>query len=188
MKRIIINLMLLLPAIAIQAASPTAYRIFDSKGAETDFDTMVDSLSRADAVFIGENHNCPISHWMELEISRALFQRHGSDLVIGQEMMEADNQLILDEYMAGITSYDRFEAEARLWDNYSTDYYPTVYFAKDNKIPLWPPTCLDAMRQPSAAAASTPCSVLVRKHCNISLHFPYRLPMTRQPQAKNSEP
>ncbi len=100
MKRIIINLMLLLPAIAIQAASPTAYRIFDSKGAETDFDTMVDSLSRADAVFIGENHNCPISHWMELEISRALFQRHGSDLVIGQEMMEADNQLILDEYMA----------------------------------------------------------------------------------------
>ncbi len=28
-------------------------------------------------------------------------------------------------------SYDRFEAEARLWDNYSTDYYPVVFFAKE---------------------------------------------------------
>lgn len=136
MKRIIINLLFLVTAIAMQAVSPVAYRIFDSKGTETDFTAMVDSLSRADAVFFGENHNCPISHWMELEISRALFGRHGSDLVIGQEMMEAANQLILDEYLAGITSYDRFEAEARLWDNYSTDYYPTVYFAKDNGIPF----------------------------------------------------
>lgn len=136
MKRTIINLLLLLPAVLSYAAGPAAYRIFDSKGVETDFVTMVDSLSRAQAVFVGENHNCPISHWMELEISRALFERHGADLVIGQEMMEADNQLILDEYMSGITSYDRFEAEARLWDNYSTDYYPTVYFAKDNGIPF----------------------------------------------------
>ncbi len=136
MKRIIFTLLSALPLTGAYGASPTAYRIFDSKGAETDFAVMVDSLSRADAVFIGENHNCPISHWMELEISRALYERHGSDLVIGQEMMEADNQLILDEYMAGITSYDRFEAEARLWDNYSTDYYPTVYFAKENKIPF----------------------------------------------------
>ena len=136
MKRLIFTLLSALPLTGAYGASPTAYRIFDSKGAETDFTVMVDSLSRADAVFIGENHNCPISHWMELEISRALYERHGSDLVIGQEMMEADNQLILDEYMAGITSYDRFEAEARLWDNYSTDYYPTVYFAKENKIPF----------------------------------------------------
>lgn len=136
MKRTIINLLFLLPAIALQAVSPVAYRIFDAKGSEVDFTAMADSLGRADVVFFGENHNCPISHWMELEISRALFGRHGSGLIIGQEMMEADNQLILDEYLAGITSYDRFEAEARLWDNYSTDYYPTVYFAKENGIPM----------------------------------------------------
>lgn len=33
-------------------------------------------------------------------------------------------------------SYDRFEAEARLWDNYSTDYYPVVFFAKEHGIPF----------------------------------------------------
>ena len=136
MKRTATVLLFALQLMASMAMSPAAYRIFDSRGRETDFRTMADSLSRADVVFFGENHNCPISHWMELEISRALFACHGGDLVIGQEMMEAGNQLLLDEYLAGITSYDRFEAEGRLWDNYSTDYYPTVYFAKENGIPF----------------------------------------------------
>ena len=55
---------------------------------------------------------------------------------MGAEMLEADNQLILDEYMNRQISYDRFEAEARLWDNYSTDYAPFVFFAKENHIPF----------------------------------------------------
>ena len=33
-------------------------------------------------------------------------------------------------------SYDHFEAEARLWDNYNTDYYPVVFFAKEHGIPF----------------------------------------------------
>ena len=97
---------------------------------------MIDSLGRAEVVFIGENHNCPISHWMELEITKALHGRWGDRLILGEEMMEADNQLILDEYLSGKISYDRFETEARLWPNYSTDYYPVVYYAKDNGIPF----------------------------------------------------
>lgn len=137
MKTLAINLTLMLAsAVTATAATPAAYRLFDNSGAEVDFSTMIDSLAKADVVFIGENHNCPISHWMELEVTRALFDRHGKKLVMGEEMMEADNQLIFDEYLTGLTSYDRFEAEARLWDNYSTDYYPTIYFAKENGIPF----------------------------------------------------
>lgn len=137
MKTLAINLTLLLAsAFTATAATPAAYRLFDNSGAEVDFTTMIDSLAKADVVFIGENHNCPISHWMELEVTRALFDRHGKKLMMGEEMMEADNQLIFDEYLSGLTSYDRFEAEARLWDNYSTDYYPTIYFAKENGIPF----------------------------------------------------
>ena len=125
---------------AAACASPShaieAFRLFDNSGRQIEFEEMVDSLGRAEVVFIGENHNCPISHWMELEITKALHERHGDSLVIGEEMMEADNQLILDEYMGGKISYDRFETEARLWPNYSTDYYPVVYYAKDNGIPF----------------------------------------------------
>lgn len=127
---------LLLVLCAAAAHAREAYRLFDNNGKEVSFDTMIDSLAIAEVVFIGENHNCPISHWMELEITRALHGKHGARLMIGEEMMEADNQLLLDEYMARLISYDRFESEARLWDNYSTDYYPVVYYAKENNIPF----------------------------------------------------
>ena len=38
--------------------------------------------------------------------------------------------------MQSVITYDRFEDEARLWPNYSTDYYPFLYFAKENSIPF----------------------------------------------------
>lgn len=136
MRQLIFSALLLSAATAASAASPEAYRLFDNSGREVSFSEMTDSLGRADVVFIGENHNCPISHWMELEITRALHALHGSSLTLGEEMMEADNQLILDEYLRRQIDYDRFEAEARLWDNYSTDYYPVVFYAKDNGIPF----------------------------------------------------
>lgn len=123
-------------AVALPLHALDAYRLFDDSGREVTFQQMVDSLGRADVVFIGENHNCPISHWMELEIVTALHGIHGSRLVLGEEMMETDNQLILDEYLNRRIPYDRFEAEARLWDNYSTDYYPVVYYAKENGLPF----------------------------------------------------
>ena len=113
-----------------------AYTLFNNAGERVTFDQMADSLAKADVVFVGENHNCPISHWMELKITEAMHSAHGDRLVLGEEMLEADNQLILDEYMQKLIPYDRFEAEARLWDNYQTDYYPVVYYAKDNGIPF----------------------------------------------------
>ena len=116
------------------AADMAAYRLFDNKGKEVTFEVMTDSLAKADVVFIGENHNCPISHWMEYKITEALHGVHGDKLVLGEEMMESDNQVILDEYMQRLIPFDRFEAEARLWDNFSTDYYPVVYYAKDNGL------------------------------------------------------
>ena len=51
-------------------------------------------------------------------------------------MFEADNQLILNEYLQGLIFSDRFEEEARLWPNYSTDYAPLVYFAREHHLPV----------------------------------------------------
>lgn len=135
--RTVLTVLLLCPyAFRGQAQDMPAYALFDNSGKRVTFKDMIKTLSASDVVFIGENHNCPISHWMEYEITKALYDIHGKKLMLGEEMMEADNQLILDEYMQRLISYDRFEAEARLWDNYSTDYYPVVFFAKENKIPF----------------------------------------------------
>lgn len=134
MKKFIAYLSFAILSASVSAADMAAYRLFDNEGKEISFDVMTDSLAKADVVFIGENHNCPISHWMELNITEALHRIHGKTLVLGEEMLESDNQVILDEYMHRQIPFDRFEAEARLWDNFSTDYYPVVYYAKDNGL------------------------------------------------------
>ena len=51
-------------------------------------------------------------------------------------MFETDNQLILDEYISGKIKTSSFEAEAKLWPNYKTDYKALVEFARKNKIPF----------------------------------------------------
>jgi uncharacterized iron-regulated protein len=51
-------------------------------------------------------------------------------------MFEADNQVVLDEYLKGIITGKQFETEAKMWQNYATDYKPMVDFAQKNKIPF----------------------------------------------------
>ena len=113
-----------------------AYTIFDAEGKEIGYETLIKKISSYNVVLLGEIHNCAIVHWLEFEIARSLYDKHGEDLAMGAEMFESDNQLIMDEYMQSVITYDRFEEEARLWPNYSTDYYPYLYFAKENKIPF----------------------------------------------------
>lgn len=49
-------------------------------------------------------------------------------------MFETDNQILIDEYFAGIIKESSFETEVRLWKNYSTDYKPLLNFAKENGL------------------------------------------------------
>ena len=82
----------------------------------------------------GESHNNPIAHWLELELTKDLYELNRDKLVLAAEMFETDNQLILDEYLESLISQSYFEDEARIWPNYKTDYKPLVEFAKKNKI------------------------------------------------------
>lgn len=115
-------------------AQKPAYRIFREDGKKVKYEKVVAAASEADVVLFGELHNNPIAHWLQLELTKDLFERSGKELVLGAEMFEADNQLIMDEYFAGLISESKFEEEARLWKNYRTDYKPLVVFAKDNDL------------------------------------------------------
>ncbi len=53
---------------------------------------------------------------------------------MGAEFFERDNQLLIDEYQAGLLTDSRFEEEARLWPNYVTDYKPLLKLANDSGI------------------------------------------------------
>jgi uncharacterized iron-regulated protein len=119
----------------VNAQELPAYRILDKAGNPATFADVVAASRSNDLIFFGELHNNPISHWLQLELGKALAADSLTSLVIGAEMFEADQQILLDEYFAGHISRTSFEAEARLWTNYKTDYKPLLEFAKANDIP-----------------------------------------------------
>lgn len=116
--------------------APAAYRLFDAKGNAVGYQQMIQDLAQQDVVFVGEMHNCVITHWLERRILQLLYEINGDKTAVGMEMLEADNQLIVDEYQQGLITAERFEAEARLWPNYSTDYEPLVSFAHEHRLPI----------------------------------------------------
>lgn len=115
-------------------AQKEAYRIYREDGKKVKYEKMLDAALEADVVLFGELHNNPVSHWLQLELTRDLHAQLGNRLKLGAEMFEADNQLLLDEYFAGWITETKFEEEARLWKNYKTDYKPLVLLAKEHGL------------------------------------------------------
>lgn len=134
MRNTLLTILICLVASITDAQEKPAYRIFTAEGENVDYGTMLKAVSKADVVFIGETHNCPIAHWIEYEIISDIADRHSKGLVIGAEMLETDNQLLVDEYVTGLISSDRFESEAKLWDNHYTDYAPVLYLAREKGL------------------------------------------------------
>ena len=127
-------LALAIVALAAFKSDKPAYRLFSKDGKAVKFGKMVDAMQDADIVFFGELHNNPMDHWLQLELTKELYAAKGKNLVIGAEMFETDNQLLIDEYFNGDIKQANFEKEVRLWDNYKTDYKPLFEFAKDSGL------------------------------------------------------
>ncbi|MEO5910345.1 MAG: ChaN family lipoprotein [Pelobium sp.] len=111
-----------------------AYIIYNAEGKKVSYGKMLQSLAKSDVVLFGELHNNPIAHWLEYELAIALNKE--KPLILGAEMLEADNQQVLNNYLKGTIKSDEFAKEARLWPNYATDYAPLVNFAKENQLPF----------------------------------------------------
>lgn len=117
---------------AINAQDLQNYQLFDKNGKKTTYKKLVKASEKSQIILFGEVHNIPICHWMQLKLAQDLKQKR--DLVLGAEMLEADNQTPLNQYLNGEIDQKAFDTLARLWINYKTDYKPLVDFAKDNKL------------------------------------------------------
>jgi len=121
--------------LAAYGSDKPAYRIYTGKGKSTGYKNLVREASSANLVFFGELHDNSLCHWLELQLAKDLYTAKGTYFVMGAEMFETDNQLLLNEYVTRkLIRKKDFEAEAKLWPNYKTDYAPLVDFARDNNI------------------------------------------------------
>src|SRR5690554_518044 len=110
------------------------FQFYNQKGKTVKFDKMIKDLANYDVVFIGEHHNNSINHWLQLRITKALFDQKNGQLTLGAEMFERDNQTQLNDYLSGKLDEKVLKDSMRLWNNYETDYRPLVDFAKEKKL------------------------------------------------------
>ena len=134
MKKGMLTFLLFFAAAMVIAQQKPAYILYKANGKKVSYKKMIRLLAGKDIVLFGEFHNNPISHWLELSVSKDLSGK--KTLVFGAEMFEADNQQALNDFLAGKLSAKGLDSSARLWSNYKTDYAPLVQFAKEKKAPF----------------------------------------------------
>ncbi len=111
-----------------------AYCLYTEKGKPTSYQSLLEDAAKADIVMFGELHNVSICHWLQLELTKDLYRLKGKKLILGAEMFETDNQLLINEYLSGSIKEKNFESEVKLWPNYKTDYKPLMTFARDSSL------------------------------------------------------
>lgn len=131
MKKLILFLsILLISNSAFSQKNP--YVIYNAKGKKVSYKKMLKTLVKSDVILFGEQHNSAITHWLQYEVTQDLSTKR--NLILGAEMLEADNQTQLDDYLKGTIDYKGLDTLARLWPNYKTDYAPLVDIAKEKNL------------------------------------------------------
>jgi len=131
-----------------QVANDTAYvagdyQVFTGDGATATMDDILVAMSQHEVVFIGETHDDPTGHFLELELlTRALAAIEGDSaddggrrsVALSLEFFQRDVQPVLDEYLAGLITEKAFTTDSRPWPRYDSDYRELVEFAKANDL------------------------------------------------------
>jgi uncharacterized iron-regulated protein len=136
------------------------HRVFDTAARQfTDFEAMAAALSRADVIFVGEQHDDPNTHRLEAALLQAIGARRDR-VILSLEMFERDVQGDLDRFLAGDLGEADFLAEARPWPRYHTDYKALVDFARERQ---WPVVAANVPRPVASEVAKEGVAVLDTK-------------------------
>ena len=113
-----------------------AHRVYDTHHKRfTDFESLLADAANADVLFLGEQHDDPITHALESAALAGLTRRRGN-IVLAMEMFERDAQPSLDAYLSGRLPESDFLAASRPWPRYRSDYRPMVEIAKSYHWPV----------------------------------------------------
>jgi uncharacterized iron-regulated protein len=90
-------------------------------------------------VYVGETHDNPASHRLELQVFSALAERHPGRVALGMEMFARSQQPALDRWVAGKLDEKAFLKESHWFDNWNMDfayYRDLLNFARERHIPV----------------------------------------------------
>ncbi len=90
-------------------------------------------------VYVGETHDNPASHRLELQILRALDDLRPGRQALGMEMFSQSQQPVLDRWVAGKLDEKTFLKESRWYENWGMNfayYRDLLNFARERGIPV----------------------------------------------------
>ena len=77
-------------------------RIIDLETGEAiDFTDLINKLKPVDVIFVGEVHNNPEHHLIQVQLLQALMARYAPPLAVAMEFFDTTRQPVLDQFMSG---------------------------------------------------------------------------------------
>lgn len=123
-----------------QVISPIGYECVESNTCKNSCITpqnALQELAKAKVVYLGETHDNPEDHKIQLQIIQELQQRNRK-VALAMEMFVQPSQNILNRYLAGKLSEQEFvqQSNYQQW-GYPWEYYaPILRFAKEKQLPV----------------------------------------------------
>jgi len=109
-------------------------RIIDlGSGKSISFEQLIDDLQAKDLIFVGEVHDNPEHHLMEVQLLQALTARSGP-LTVAMEFFDITLQPVLDRYTEGKLSESVFLTDVGWQEGWSFPYHlyrPLIFSAKE---------------------------------------------------------
>ena len=151
-------------------------------GTPVSAEQMMSVAADARVIYVGETHDNPASHRLELETLRGLEERHPGKVSLGMEMFARSQQPVLDRWVAGELDEKGFLKASRWFDNWKMDfayYRDLLIFARDRRIPV---LALNAEKSLVQAVRSKPLEELTAEEKaqlpELDLSDPYQRSMT----------
>lgn len=91
-------------------------------GVKVSADQMRAAITDARIVYVGETHDNPAAHRLELQVLKAMAERYPGQVSLGMEMFNSRQQTVLDQWSRGELSEKEFLKSTAWFDNWGMDY------------------------------------------------------------------
>ncbi len=115
-------------------------RIIDlNTGKAIDFPDLIDQLKPVDVIFIGEVHNNPEHHLIQVQLLQAIAARYAPPMAVAMEFFDTTRQPVLDRFMKGDLDERSFLKEVDWENNWRFPYHlyrPILLVSQDKTTAL----------------------------------------------------
>ena len=152
-------------------------------GIKVSQEQMLSTIIDARIIYVGETHDNPAAHRVELAVLTAMAERYPGQLSLGLEMFNTGQQDALDQWIAGELSEKEFLKNSQWYNNWRMDYayYRDILnYAREHQVPV---IGLNATRELVKQVGRTPFERLdeeVREQLpEINMEDPYQSAMAK---------